>query len=50
MFAEEGNAVLYLLEALIYRLLFQGILQPIAALFAALIALPTASAFIICCK
>lgn len=47
---EDENAVMYLFETLIYRLLLQGILQPFAALFAALIALPFASALIILCK
>ena len=50
LLTEEGNAILYLCEALFYRLLFQGIVQPIAALFAALVVLPFASAMIILCK
>ena len=42
------NRWLYLCEAILFRILIQGLLQPLAALITATILCPLASFFIIC--
>jgi hypothetical protein len=44
-----GNAVLYLCEAVIFRGIIQGCLQPLAALITAVVLLPFGAAFVILC-
>ncbi|KAK2155090.1 hypothetical protein LSH36_249g00040 [Paralvinella palmiformis] len=43
----RGNAIMYLFEAILYRLLVLGLLQPTCALITAVVFLPTASFFVL---
>lgn len=45
-----GNAVLYLCEAVLFRGLLQGCLQPLAAVITAVVLLPLAAAFVMLCE